>query len=84
MYYVYAIVAKNKDRIYVGLTKNLQSRIKEHNSGKTKSTKYYRPWSLLYVENLNSRLEARLREKKLKSGAGKEFLREILKNAPVA
>ena len=84
MYYVYALISKDRNRIYVGLTKNIEVRIIEHNSGKTKSTKGYRPWSLFYFEEKNTRLDARAREKELKSGVGKEFLKRILKDAPVA
>ena len=84
MYYVYALISKDKDRIYVGLTKNIEVRIKEHNSGRTKSTKGYRPWSLFYFEKKDTRLIARTREKELKSGVGKEFLKRVLKDVPVA
>lgn len=84
MYYVYGITTKSRDKIYVGLTRDLETRIKEHNSGRTKSTKGYRPWVLFYSEKRDARLVARIREKELKSGAGKEFLKNILKNAPVA
>ncbi len=69
------------DRIYVGLTKDLDTRLSEHNAGKTKSTKFYRPWTLFYSETLSSRVLARQREKQLKTGSGKEFLR---RHAPVA
>ena len=80
MYYVYAIISGKDNRIYVGLTGNLSRRIREHNGGKTKSTKYYKPWSLLYLEKLDNLLEARKREKKLKSGCGKEFLKKKVHN----
>jgi putative endonuclease len=83
MYYVYALRSIKVDRIYVGITKNLKLRIKEHNSGKTKSTRFYRPWVLFYSELLSSRCIARQREKKLKTGSGKDFLRKCL-FAPVA
>ncbi|MFC1699767.1 GIY-YIG nuclease family protein [Candidatus Omnitrophota bacterium] len=82
MYYIYALLSKNKDRIYVGLTKNLDSRLKEHKRGKTKSTKYYRPWTLLYHEQRESRLSARKREKELKSSFGKRFLRKLANRSP--
>ena len=90
MYYVYALVSNKRKRIYVGLTGDLKSRIREHNLGKTKSTKYYKPWTLLYFEKLNTRVAARNREKKLKSGYGKEFLKNLvykkseIENGPVA
>ena len=81
MYYVYALKSVDYNRIYVGLTSNLESRIKEHNAGKTKSTRFYRPWVLFYTENLDSRITARTREKELKSGSGREYLKGL---APVA
>ena len=83
MYFVYAIKSIRYNRIYVGLTGNLDTRLKQHNSGMTKSTKFFRPWTLFYSEQLESRADARKREKQLKSGYGKEFLRKLL-IAPVA
>ncbi|MFH0856135.1 MAG: GIY-YIG nuclease family protein [Candidatus Omnitrophota bacterium] len=88
MYYVYALKSVKYDRIYIGITKDLKNRVKEHNSGKTKSTKFYKPWILFYSEIVDSRINARKREKQLKSGYGKEFLKNRrnikLFNAPVA
>ncbi|OYD16231.1 endonuclease [candidate division WOR-3 bacterium JGI_Cruoil_03_44_89] len=81
-YYLYALV-NNNGRIYVGISCNPKKRLKEHNSGKTKSTKGYRPWKIFFVERCNNRQEAREREKYWKSGIGKEKLKEIL-CAPVA
>ncbi len=75
VYYIYAIKSIVDNRIYVGFTNNLENRIKEHNQGKTKSTKGFRPWSLIYFETRETRTEARGREKYLKSGCGKEFLK---------
>ena len=63
--------------IYVGLTKNIAKRIKRHNDGRERTTKFYAPFELIYSEVCNTRVEARLREKYWKSGIGKEQLREI-------
>jgi len=76
-YTVYAIKSSVDDRIYVGFTGNLEKRLKEHNQGKTKSTKGFRPWDLVFNEDVETRLEARNREKYFKSGCGKEFLKNI-------
>ncbi|MDD5116230.1 MAG: GIY-YIG nuclease family protein [Candidatus Omnitrophica bacterium] len=83
MYYVYALKSVKHNRIYIGFTTKLDTRIKEHNSGQTKSTRFYRPWKLFYYKELNSRNEARKEEKKLKSGSGREFLKRMV-IAPVA
>jgi putative endonuclease len=51
--------------------------LKEHNFGKTKSTKGFIPWKLIYQEQIGARSDARKREKYLKSGVGKEFLKSL-------
>ncbi len=63
----------------VGQTKNMALRLKEHNAGKTKSIKPYIPYKVIYTENFKSRLEAVNREKYLKSGAGREFIKAKFK-----
>ena len=75
MYYVYAISSRVKNYTYVGFTNNLERRISEHNSGYNVSTKSYRPYKLIYVEAVETSKEAREREKFLKSGKGREFLK---------
>lgn len=77
MFYVYAISSEIRKNIYVGLTNNLERRIKEHNSGNNRTTKPYRPFKLIYSEECKDRIEARKREKYLKSGVGKEFLKSL-------
>ncbi len=77
-YTVYAIRSKVDDRIYVGFTQDVQKRLLEHNRGETKSTKGYRPWVLVYTEEVDSREEARNLEKYYKSGSGKEKLKRFL------
>jgi putative endonuclease len=80
MIYVYAISSKNFNYIYVGMTANIENRIFRHNSGRERTTKPYIPYLLLYVEECNNRIEARIREKYWKSGIGKEKLRELRSN----
>ena len=77
-YYVYVIQSKLDGRLYKGYTKRLQERIKEHNDGKTKSTKGYRPWRLVYTEEFDNLTDALKREKFLKTGIGREFLKHII------
>jgi putative endonuclease len=77
MFYVYALSSLERNYIYVGLTDSIERRFFEHNSGKNKTTKPYRPFKLIYFEECNTRIEARIREKYLKSGVGKEKLKMI-------
>jgi len=55
----------------------MERRLKEHNSGHTKSTKNHE-WSVIYKEQLEDRYSARKREKYLKSAAGRRYLQTIL------
>jgi putative endonuclease len=57
----------------------LESRLKEHNWGNTKSTKPYIPWKIVHIEEFKSRAEARIREKYLKSAAGRRWRKENIK-----
>ncbi len=75
MYNVYAIKSTIKDWIYVGMTSNLEERLKKHNAGHNKSTKPYAPFTLVYSELQPDRISARKREKYLKSGSGKRWLK---------
>jgi putative endonuclease len=59
------------------MTKDIERRIIEHNKGENRSTKAYKPFMLIYTEQYPIREEARKREKYLKSGIGKEFLKTI-------
>lgn len=81
MYYVYAIISSVDNRLYVGMSKSPTQRLSEHNLGYTKSTKPYRPWKLFFIEtDFQTLRDAREREKKLKSGFGKEFLKTLPKD----
>ncbi|MDB4582674.1 GIY-YIG nuclease family protein [Draconibacterium sp.] len=77
-YFVYAIKSKLDGRIYVGFSENVQKRLKEHNSGKTKSTKGFRPWELIFTQECETRIDARELEKYFKSGSGKEKLKKMV------
>lgn len=78
VWYVY--VLQNKHRHwYIGSTKDLRKRILRHNSGKIKSTKYRVPWKLIYCEISLNKEDARAREKYLKSGPGRKYLKNRLK-----
>jgi putative endonuclease len=75
MHYVYVLKSLEHWRFYVGMTTNIERRIDEHSKGYTKSTKGYRPWELFFFEEYKTRIEARGREKYLKSGIGKEYIK---------
>ena len=74
---MYAIKSLTRNYIYVGLTNNLSRRLLEHNKGSNKTTRPYCPFDLIHSEEFLTRSQAREREKYLKSGIGKDFLRNL-------
>jgi putative endonuclease len=77
MWFVYALSSLAKNSIYVGLTHEVEERTTRHESGRERTTRPYRPFAVLLVECFATRPEARRREKYLKSGVGKEYLKEL-------
>jgi putative endonuclease len=77
-FFVYAITSLNSNYIYVGLTNNPDRRFQQHNRGKGRATKPNAPFRMLYLEKVGPRDQARKREKYLKSGIGKEFLKSLV------
>ena len=75
MYTVYVLFSKRFNKIYIGYTSDLESRIISHNElGKKGWTLRFRPWTLVYSEEFNTKGEALLKEKQLKSGKGREWI----------
>lgn len=77
MFYVYAISSLQHNYIYVGLTQNIENRVSRHNNGRERTTRFYKPFQLIYSEAVETRILARKREIYWKSGIGKEKLRAI-------
>ena len=73
MFVVYILFSEKYDRFYIGFSENLKNRLKAHNKGETKSTKPYIPWRVVYTEEFKTKQEARIREKYLKSAAGRRW-----------
>ncbi|BCX15648.1 MAG: hypothetical protein KatS3mg097_540 [Candidatus Parcubacteria bacterium] len=65
-YYVYVLRSLKTGKHYIGISKNPEKRLKEHNKGDSKFTKGHRPWVLVYKEFVGNRLKARVKEKELK------------------
>ena len=78
MWYVYVLKSSKNGRLYTGSTNDLERRLEEHSSGKSVYTRNTRPYQLVYQEELTDELEARRRERFLKSGKGREFLQSRL------
>ncbi|MBU0766613.1 GIY-YIG nuclease family protein [Patescibacteria group bacterium] len=76
MYYVY-VLQNPKGVLYKGYTNNLEKRLEQHNSnnGFVSYTSKRGPWKLVHKEKYENENEAKEREKFLKTGKGREFLK---------
>ena len=79
MFYAYVIQSKKDNKWYTGYTNDLRKRFNEHNSNKVYSTKNRGPFNLIYYEACLNQQDARSREKYLKTGTGKRYLKNRLK-----
>ena len=79
MFYAYVVRSLNLPFFYKGHCEDLLERLKQHNSGMTKSIKKYAPFEVVYFEEFQTREEAICREKYFKTAAGRRFLKSKLK-----
>jgi len=78
MCYTYVLRSKKNNKRYIGFTtKDVESRLSEHNQGSNKWTKQNGPFELVYVQEHESMQEARRFEIFLKSGQGRQCLDEL-------
>ncbi len=66
MHYVYILKSISASILYIGRTDNLERRMREHNSGGTRTTRKYIPWVMVYCEGYFDIEDARSRERSLK------------------
>ena len=79
MYYVYLIESLSAARErYIGITSNLEQRLREHNAGKSSHTSKFKPWNLTAYVAFTGRAKAEAFERYLKSGSGHAFARKHL------
>ena len=81
MYYVYVLYSEHDRKFYTGSTGDLKNRMEQHSRGYVRSTKNRRPLKLVYYEACLSEIDALSREKYLKSGMGKRFFRNRMKES---
>jgi putative endonuclease len=79
MFYIYVLQSESDDGLYIGFSTDLRRRLKEHQEGKSIATSYRKPWRLIYYEAYLEKEDALGRERYLKSGGGRRFLKSQLK-----
>jgi putative endonuclease len=79
MFYVYVLQSKKDGKLYTGFTEDLKRRLKEHEKGEVRATKYRAPFELMYYEACHNKYDALRKEKYMKSTYGSRYLRNRLK-----
>ena len=77
MHWVYVLRSANDGRLYTGVTSDLRRRLREHNSGKVRSTRNRRPLVLAYKEGFDTRSDALARETYFKTAEGGVLKRRL-------
>ena len=84
MFTVYAIYNKERDKIYIGQTSDIDRRLKQHN-GEIKfddrlhyTTNLSGRWVIIYSEQVATRDAAMRRERQLKSHQGRTFIKSYI------
>ena len=76
MHTVYVLYSEKYDKLYIGYTHDLINRFRFHQTLATKGyTIRYRPWKIIHTEHFETKENALLREKQLKGGQGRQWLR---------
>ena len=78
MYYVYVLRSLRSGKFYKGQTADIDDRLDRHFKGQSIATKSLLPLVLVFVQICESRSEAMILERYLKSGVGREFIKYIV------
>lgn len=81
MYYTYILRSDKNGKYYIGCTGDLDRRITEHNNGLSKFTKGKGPWIICYSEQFNNLIDARKREKQIKSWKKRAAIEKLINGA---
>jgi len=78
-YYVYTLFSLKDKKLYAGFTTDLKDRLSRHARGEVRSTVNRRPLKLIHYEYFVNEEDAKAREVFLKSGFGRNNLKQALK-----
>ncbi|MBT6254044.1 GIY-YIG nuclease family protein [Candidatus Uhrbacteria bacterium] len=79
MFYVYILEFSDREW-YIGMTSDLKRRVQEHKAGSNKSTSYRGAFELMHYEAYRNKMDALGREKFLKSGTGRRFVKKQVRH----
>jgi putative endonuclease len=76
---LYILQSQKNEKYYIGITKDIETRLNQHNRGVGKSTRSHRPWRLVYTEEYNTWSEAAKREKQIKSQKSRSYIESLIR-----
>ncbi|MBP6754558.1 MAG: GIY-YIG nuclease family protein [Bacteroidia bacterium] len=79
-FFIYILHSPSKDKFYIGFTSDLEERIIRHNQKSKGFTGNTNDWKIVYSETYNTKSEALVREKQIKSWKSKIKIQELLNN----
>jgi len=84
MYYNYVLLCidnkRKRQKLYIGTTSNLEQRLFQHKSKNIKTTRSFNKLKLVYCEICLNKTDALHREKQLKTGFGRGYIKRRLNN----
>ena len=83
MVYAYIFKSCADNGYYIGICKNIKSRLAKHNKGGVRSTKSRKPFTLIYSEEFESYTRARAREKEIKSYKGGNTFKDLISHCGI-
>tara|TARA_Y100000588_G_C13541698_1_gene622280 strand:- start:269 stop:517 length:249 start_codon:yes stop_codon:yes gene_type:complete len=81
MFYVYIIYSDKLNKYYTGSCDQLDTRLEDHNSGRSTYTKSGKPWILKYSETFDTRIKARARESEIKRKKSRKYIEYLISSA---
>ena len=78
MFHTYVLLSLKDQELYIGWTDDLQNRVLNHQKGLVESTLHRLPVKLVYYEACLEKKAAIAREKALKTGFGRSYLKRRL------
>lgn len=78
MYTVYILESVKRQKHYIGHTSDLERRFRDHNLGRSRYTKAYVPWKIVYTEVFSTKNEAYAREMQIKSYKGGRAFKTLI------
>ncbi len=81
MFYTYVLLSGKDQKTYIGWTIDLKNRLAKHTAGEVAATKNRRPLKLIYYEACINKEQAIIREKQLKTGYGRKYIKHRTQDA---